>query len=515
MIKAYSYVRFSTKGQIDGRSLPRQREHAEVYSEERGLLLQDLSFHDLGVSGFKGKNADVGALGEFIRAVESGFIEQGSWLLIENFDRMSRMPVEEALGLLLKLVSLGIVVVTLTDKQEFRKGELDPNKLMYSLMVMSRAHDESANKSRLLKDAWRKKKEIAAVKPLGANLPAWLHYNSDKTEILVDEPKAEIVRSIFESSAAGWGKTALIRKLNQDGVPPIGSRAKCWHNSYITKILNGRASLGEYQPHAVGNAGKREPVGDVIKGYYPPIINEDLWLLSKAGIQSRRIKGTGATRKGFTKNVFSGFIYCECGAPLHFTNKGSGSKGGKYLICSMAKNGAGCTYVSYRYYETQWVILVALQDLLKPYIRGPIDTSRELILGAERVEVEVKIDRLIKAISEADGSSYMGKQVMMCELRLDEIDTELLKIKSENVKAEHDPEVFTDFTDKLNDQEERLMINKYLQRRLDKIVLYKDRAKIDIKVSDEELITLQYDLVKEEWTDYGDWQFQVRNVKRN
>jgi DNA invertase Pin-like site-specific DNA recombinase len=515
MIKAYSYVRFSSKGQIDGRSLPRQREYAEVYCEESGLLLQDLSFHDLGVSGFKGKNADEGALGEFIRAVEDGFIEQGSWLLIENFDRMSRMPVEQALGLLLRLVSLGIVVVTLTDKQEFRKGELDPNKLMYSLMVMSRAHDESANKSRLLKDAWRKKKEIAAVKPLGANLPAWLHYNADKTEILVDERKADIVRSIFESSAAGWGRTALIRKLNQEGVLPLGSRAKCWHNSYITKILNGRSCLGEYQPHAVGQTGKRVPVGDVIKGYYPPIINEDLWLLSKAAMQSRLLKGTGATRKGFTKNVFSGFIYCECGASLHFTNKGSGSKGGKYLICSMAKNGAGCTYVSHRYYEAQWVILIALQGLLKPHVLGPIDTSRELILGAERVEVGRKIDRLIKAISEFDGSSYMAKEVMVCEARLSEIDNELLKIKSENVKAEHDPQVFTDFTAKLNDQEERLMLNKYMQRRIDKIILYKDRVNIDIQVSDGELIALQYDPLNDEWSDSNGWHFKLGNVKRN
>ena len=515
MIKAYSYVRFSTKGQIEGRSLPRQREQAEVYAQEQGLILQDVSFHDLGVSGFKGKNADEGALGEFIRAVENGNIDKGSWLLIENFDRMSRLPVEDALGLLLRLVSLDIVVVTLTDKQEFRKGELNPNKLMYSLMIMSRAHDESANKSRLLKDAWRKKKEIAALKVMGAHLPAWLYYNADKTEILVDESKAKIIRYIFELSVAGWGRVSLVRKLNQDGIKPLGSRSKCWHHSYITKIINGRAALGEYQPHGSGLTGKREPVGDVIKGYYPPIIDEDLWLLSQAATQSRKLKGSGATRKGFTKNVFSGFIFCGCGASMHYVDKGNGSKGGKYLACSLAKYGAGCAYVSHRYYETQWVVLIALQELLKPHIRGPVDTSKELILGAERVEVEKQIERLIKAISETDGSSYLGKQVTVCESRLSEIDSELLNIKSENVRAAHDPTAFTDFTVKLNDQDERLKLNKYLLRRLDKIVIYKNKSQIDINVNDGDLISLKYDKVAEEWSDGKGWRFKLENVKRN
>ncbi|HCZ9273084.1 TPA: recombinase family protein, partial [Vibrio alginolyticus] len=140
MTKAYSYIRFSTKGQIEGRSLQRQLETARKYAEENGLELQSLSFQDLGVSGFKGRNSEQGALSQFIEAVKEGTIPEGSWLLLESFDRMSRQPVEKSMRLLMELVELGITVVTLMDKQVYRRGQLDMTKLIISLVIMSRAH---------------------------------------------------------------------------------------------------------------------------------------------------------------------------------------------------------------------------------------------------------------------------------------------------------------------------------------------------------------------------------------
>src|SRR5215467_1963131 len=97
MRRAYSYIRFSTPEQAKGDSLRRQTELSERYAREHGLTLDDkLTFRDLGKSAFRGKNAQEGELGDFIKAVEDGRIKRGSYLLVENLDRLSRQPARKA-----------------------------------------------------------------------------------------------------------------------------------------------------------------------------------------------------------------------------------------------------------------------------------------------------------------------------------------------------------------------------------------------------------------------------------
>src|SRR5690606_33715882 len=88
---AYSYVRMSTDAQQKCDSLRRQTELSKAYAERSGLtLVEDFKLHDIGVSAFKGDNAATGALRRFLEAVENGKIPQGSYLLVESLDRLSR-----------------------------------------------------------------------------------------------------------------------------------------------------------------------------------------------------------------------------------------------------------------------------------------------------------------------------------------------------------------------------------------------------------------------------------------
>src|SRR5262249_35200722 len=153
MAKAYSYLRFSTPEQLKGDSFRRQTEAARAYAEQHCLILdEELTFRHLGVSAFRGRNAAQGRLRDFRRAVEDGVIERGSYLLVESFDRISRMDPWEALPILQDIVNAGIVVVTLGDGRRWdRKGFRDnPVKIIESLLVMMRAHEESLTKARRL-----------------------------------------------------------------------------------------------------------------------------------------------------------------------------------------------------------------------------------------------------------------------------------------------------------------------------------------------------------------------------
>src|ERR1700730_8833613 len=84
--RAYSYLRFSTPEQERGDSLRRQTSMAEAYADNHGLELDARSYRDLGVSAFRGANADTGMLGEFLELVRAKEIAPGSYLLVESMD---------------------------------------------------------------------------------------------------------------------------------------------------------------------------------------------------------------------------------------------------------------------------------------------------------------------------------------------------------------------------------------------------------------------------------------------
>jgi DNA invertase Pin-like site-specific DNA recombinase len=111
---AYAYSRYSSAAQAEGDSLRRQLAGCFEWAEKHGLEL-DTSLRDHGVSGFTGLNRIRGALGSFLHRVELGQIEDGSYLLVDSMDRLSREKEGEVLHLLTGLTRKGIKVVNVSE----------------------------------------------------------------------------------------------------------------------------------------------------------------------------------------------------------------------------------------------------------------------------------------------------------------------------------------------------------------------------------------------------------------
>ena len=163
---AYSYVRFSSEKQSQGDSIRRQQELCRRFLEANqhlGLELDTtLTMTDKGVSAYKGVHAKKGALGVFLRMVEDGLIEKGSYLLVESFDRLSRQEPMKALRQFQDLIDADIVLVTLFDTRVYDKDSLNNDggmSLMVSIMMMARANEESKTKALRIKAAWLNKFE--------------------------------------------------------------------------------------------------------------------------------------------------------------------------------------------------------------------------------------------------------------------------------------------------------------------------------------------------------------------
>jgi DNA invertase Pin-like site-specific DNA recombinase len=208
MVKAYSYIRFSTPDQRKGDSYERQSAKSRKYCEERNYELVE-EFLDDGVSGFRGQHRKKGRLGAFLRLVEQGQIESGSVLLVENLDRFSREVAIESFLTLQNLLKKGIDVVILESNRHLTGKNQNDFDYIQTLLEFSRSHSESLRKQETCGASWRKKKENALNRVITARVPYWLEVVGDgkkiQKEIQVIPERAKVIRKIFELAAAGGG----------------------------------------------------------------------------------------------------------------------------------------------------------------------------------------------------------------------------------------------------------------------------------------------------------------------
>src|SRR5262249_29374822 len=104
---AYQYLRYSDDSQADGDSVRRQNEARDSWLREHPHVRLDTSmkFEDRGVSAFRDKllSDPNSGLSDFFSKVHTGRICKGSYLLVENLDRLSRQGGLKALNTLIDL----------------------------------------------------------------------------------------------------------------------------------------------------------------------------------------------------------------------------------------------------------------------------------------------------------------------------------------------------------------------------------------------------------------------------
>ena len=451
--KAYSYLRFSTPEQQQGDSKRRQLDLARHYADAHGLDLDDtLTFHDLGVSAFRGKNRDA-ALGAFIKAAEEGRVRKGSYLLVESLDRLSRAAPYQALGQFEEILSHGITVVTVQDQKEWTHKDIkggDVVPLLSSLLVMARAHEESATKGKRMKAAWRGKREKAATHghKLTSQCPAWLSLDKKAEEFRVNEERATVIRRIFDMTLEGSGKRKIAERLNIENVATFG-RSAGWQSSYIQKILDNEAVIGISQPmrREYGEDGRRVRIadGEPLLGYYPVIVDKAVFHRAREMRTTRRISG-GQTGKRFS-NVFSGLARCgACGASMHYLNKG---RGWTYLHCSNAKRKVGnCTAHPWPYKDTEGPLLwtginrIDFREVYPSMVEGAQKALKALedtrvITEADLERTKDRIEALLDGIQDRQDNPHVRDRLDKLTVQEEEQTRQLEEIEA-NIRQEQD-----------------------------------------------------------------------------
>jgi DNA invertase Pin-like site-specific DNA recombinase len=469
--RCFSYVRFSSGQQAEGHSRERQIAAAARWAKLNGLELDtDLTFEDLGVSAFRGANADVGALGAFVRAAESGLVPAGSFLLVENLDRLSRQSALVAAAKLQEICSYDVAVVTLMDGRTYTSEALirDPASIILAVVTFIRAHEESLTKSDRMAQAWEAKREAAKAegRPMTTWCPAWLRQRDGEFEIVPG--RGEIVRRIFDRYLSGHGVQRIASDLNADGVPTFtrdagGREARQWYRSYTARLLGNPAVVGTLTTG-----------GEEVPGFYPPVIDPETWEAVQAARQARS-PGTPADRT--LQNLFGGLLTCHiCGGGVY--RVGKGPERDAWLMCSLAHYKGECEGVNVRYSAAESWFLIQAGTLIAEAptgedLRGQIESARGAVLGLEG-EIGHVVDAIasvgVSAALEAKLRELEGEQ-RAAEARLGELEERAEHAESRLVRMR-----LAALTDALEREPlDRALVNVALRQCVREIVVQPDR----------------------------------------
>lgn len=344
--KVYSYLRFSDPRQSQGNSADRQLQYAQSWALEKGLVLDDLlSLRDEGLSAYHQHHVKQGALGVFLQAVEGGRIIDGSVLVVEGLDRLSRAEPIQAQAQLAQIINAGITVVTASDGREYNRAGLkaQPMDLVYSLLVMIRAHEESDTKSKRVKAAIRRQCEgwnAGTYRGLIRNGkdPQWLRLSPEGWELIPDRVAA--VKRALELYSQGLGAGRAANVMHDEGF-----KLTEWGISglQIYRMIKQPALRGVKRLILDGEDYELEE-------YYPRVLSDTEWAeLQHLASQRFRRRGAGEI-PGIITGV--GLAYCGyCGTAVVAQNimnrrraDGTIADGHRRLHCTSYSKNGGCSY---------------------------------------------------------------------------------------------------------------------------------------------------------------------------
>jgi len=423
-------LRFSSHSQAEGDSVRRQTANPEEWCRRNGVKLDtSLVFQDRARSAFKRHHRHREALTEFRRFVAEGRIPPGSYLIIENLDRLSREQERIAVELLLSIVNAGITVVQLMpEEQVFSPANLDMLGLMRAVIQMAQAHQESAKKAKRLGEVWGEKRKAAASgkAKLTSRVPGWVQHVGDKMRLHPE--RAAIVRRIYKLCIAGYGGQATAALLNKEKVPTLTGRGK-WYQGHVAHILRTRAVLGEHQPYTEHGQEKRTPVGDPIPNYYPAVVTEDVYNAAQ-GAMAGRTHLAGRNPKKNT-SLFRGILRdARRGGTIGLS---SGGKKGepRHHFYANSDRIAGEQQKNFPAESFEAAILTKLREIDPREVVGESAAAdRVLSLTGERAELVAKINRAVDALGDGDSPAIAAK-VMKWEADLRALDDQLVLARQE------------------------------------------------------------------------------------
>ena len=302
------YARKSTEEGLEQEfnSLHAQREACEAYvasQRSEGWALIREPYDD---GGFSGGTLERPALKRLIADIEEGLVDV---VVVYKIDRLSRSLMDFS-----KLVEVfdrsGVTFVSVT--QSFNTttsmGRLTLN------ILLSFAQFEREVTAERIRDKIRASRQKGMF--MGGNVP--LGYEVRDRKLIISEPDAAVVRSIFERFLRSGSATVLARELRREGIRT--KRGKLVDKGYLYKLLNNRTYLGLAVHKGTAHAGEHDA-----------IIDHALWDKVHA-ILVENTRTRSANTRAQTPALLRGMIFGPTGAAMSPTHTRKGNRLYRYYV---------------------------------------------------------------------------------------------------------------------------------------------------------------------------------------
>jgi DNA invertase Pin-like site-specific DNA recombinase len=349
--QAIAYLRFSSDSQADGNSLERQSETIQLYAERTGLQIVE-TFTDEGFSASKGHHVTHGKMGQILKDADAGKY-RGCALIVEKDDRFSRLTQDETYMMTRMLIHGGMEIHFAATSQVIRDLNDLPTIILAAVnRAGAKAYTDNL-KLHIVKAKESRKDKATNGWILSKNTPWWIRvvgreYNGAKIvnpgRFEAIEERAAVVREIFKLSSQGVGAKNIAKQLANS----LGGIDGCI--VFVVRTLKNRQVLGEFTP-----AG-REP----ISGYFPAIIDHELWQSSRSQVdQRRRAWHDGNKRKSdIAHNLFPQLVWdAAVNRPFTFQKVQRGS----YLRTN-AQKGEKVNTIRYGVFESAMLAYLTRED---------------------------------------------------------------------------------------------------------------------------------------------------------
>lgn len=405
----YSYIRFSSAEQAKGHSMDRQMDYARKYAETNNMFLNEsLTMMDEGLSAYHQTHIKRGAFGIFLTAVESGKVPQGSVLIIEALDRISRAEPIEAQAILSQVIMAGITVVTASDGKTYDRDSIrkNPMDLVYSLLIFVRANEESETKSKRVKASIVNQIEKWVANGNGKIIrngkdPYWCKPKKDKTGFDLIPERVETVKDIICLYSKGWGVRKIVKYLNENYQP---FNKKEWNIQFISSFIKKKSMIGERSFKINGKYY-------VIENYYPPILTYEEFYDLQYLIRSR---ATTKAQSGFS-NILTGMKITYCGyctniiGAQNHTNRANNGKlanGYRRIYCHSWKKGIDC--VSHK-----TISIVPIEKCILEYCLDFSDMQKTLSEDTRTAGLKAELSKKRTRLNEVEFSIQNGEDSIL------------------------------------------------------------------------------------------------------
>jgi len=502
MKSVYLFSRCSTAIQAtDGDSLRRQTDStlAWISRDFPDWEISDRSFTLAGVSAYDGSAL---GLGGFIAACERGEIVSGkSVLAIEAPDRLSRLDPDETRQLWRTIqkkhgVDIAVTRWGIVFKHDESVG-LGNDLMLTAAFHLARM--ESEQKSHRIRATIEKRRNDSRVggKKRTSVAPAWLTLNKDRTEFVADKSKVAVLKRIFDLKLnSDLGPDAIARIFTDEKLETLRGGSHIWSRTIIRNYLTSPAVIGHFQPQTsskVNGKRKYEDVGDVIKDYYPAVIDEDIFYATQ-----KTFKTSTQGRKGNYTNLLRGMAVCPlCGSAMS-TRQGLRSTGKKIsLKCSVSMKNNTCNQSQVPYQQIEDTIVSVLSILDYSRIGGGSTSGRASKLQDKLDGLRLRRDATDERISKEMDTMAMASEGIKKRLitRVNAMDEELNLINQDiaatqtEILAIATPKTLTPNLD-LTDYESRKEFNSFISNYVETIEPKEDRLRITFKASQEGAVIL-------------------------